>query len=117
MLVCEIDSATYNYVVVASLKYFLLPLPTLEIVVVNDRCPHRGGPLHLGIWRHESSTIECPWHGTCWTLRTLRHRGLIVPSVRRGQTVTAIFEQIDPMAPVDLAWKEKRPMEGSDYAE
>ncbi len=29
----------------------------------NDKCPHRGGPLHLGKRKNNGFSI-CPWHGT-----------------------------------------------------
>ncbi|MCA9448569.1 MAG: Rieske (2Fe-2S) protein [Candidatus Omnitrophica bacterium] len=39
-----------------------------EFLAVSNRCPHTGGPLHLG----EVSGLEvtCPWHGAKFDLRT-----------------------------------------------
>ena len=33
-----------------------------QLRLYDDRCPHRGGPLHLGK-RHNSGAVTCPWHG------------------------------------------------------
>lgn len=33
-----------------------------QVYAMNDRCTHRGGPLHKG--KLDGDTIECPWHGS-----------------------------------------------------
>jgi nitrite reductase/ring-hydroxylating ferredoxin subunit len=38
--------------------------------VLEDRCTHRGGPLHEG--DVEGQSIVCPWHGSTFDLRTGR---------------------------------------------
>ena len=35
-----------------------------QVFAMNDRCTHRGGPLHKG--KLDGDTIECPWHGSCF---------------------------------------------------
>jgi nitrite reductase/ring-hydroxylating ferredoxin subunit len=37
-----------------------------EIVVLADRCTHRGGPLHEG--ELQDGCIVCPWHGSRFAL-------------------------------------------------
>ncbi|MGI9028461.1 MAG: Rieske 2Fe-2S domain-containing protein [Ilumatobacteraceae bacterium] len=39
-----------------------------QIYVMEDRCTHRGGPLHEG--RLERSCIVCPWHDSAFDLAT-----------------------------------------------
>jgi len=38
-----------------------------EVVATTGKCPHAGGPLHLGSLC--GSTLICPWHG--WTYDVL----------------------------------------------
>ncbi|PHM49394.1 Rieske 2Fe-2S domain-containing protein [Xenorhabdus miraniensis] len=33
-----------------------------KIIALNDKCPHRGGPIHL-CKKHADGTLECLWHG------------------------------------------------------
>ncbi len=39
-----------------------------ELSAVNNRCPHRGGPLGQG-WV-EGESIVCPWHAWTFNLKT-----------------------------------------------
>jgi nitrite reductase/ring-hydroxylating ferredoxin subunit len=38
------------------------------IVALDDRCTHRGGPLHEGVVA--DGCVTCPWHGSTFDLRT-----------------------------------------------
>lgn len=90
MLVLKIDSDAHNYALINDEPYFLLRTSQTRILVTRDKCPHRGGPLHLGLWNDQGSVLACPWHGTCFTEMALRRRS--VPSVRCGKIVTGVFE-------------------------
>ena len=90
MLVVEIDTRRHNYLLVGEEPFFLLRLAGDRILVTRDRCPHRGGPLHLGQWDGRTGSLTCPWHGTCLTGPALESRS--VPAVRRGHAVTAVFD-------------------------
>jgi nitrite reductase/ring-hydroxylating ferredoxin subunit/uncharacterized membrane protein len=37
-----------------------------RVTAINDRCTHRGGPLHEG--RIDGDCVECPWHGSRFRL-------------------------------------------------
>jgi nitrite reductase/ring-hydroxylating ferredoxin subunit/uncharacterized membrane protein len=41
-----------------------------EIMVLADRCSHRGGPLHDGEVDRWACTVTCPWHGSVFDLRS-----------------------------------------------
>lgn len=88
MLVVEFDSQEHNYLMVDEEPYFLLQTDE-RFLVTRDRCPHRGGPLHLGEWDRRTGSLTCPWHGTCLMRTALVRRS--VPAVRCGTTITAIF--------------------------
>ncbi len=60
--------------------------------VMPARCPHRGGPLHLG-GLTDDGRLVCPWHGRATSVRRMIRTG--VPAVRRGTTVTAVFPDED----------------------
>ena len=57
--------------------------------VIRSRCPHRGGPLHLGSVQDEGGVerLRCPWHGNQFLLSRLCARG--VPTVQVGDKVLA----------------------------
>ncbi|MFW5415266.1 Rieske 2Fe-2S domain-containing protein [Nocardiopsis sp. CNT-189] len=69
------------------------------VSVIRSRCPHRGGPLHLGTVSAEGGAerLRCPWHGTEFPLARLCARG--VPTVQAGGEVHAY----PPAAPGDSA--------------
>ena len=97
MLVIEFDLQEHNYLLVEEEPYFVLRTSEARHVVTRDRCPHRGGPLHLGKWNDRTKSLTCPWHGTCLTAMALRRRA--VPSVRCCDTITAVFP-VPPDTPV-----------------
>ena len=88
MLVVEFNSLEHNYLTVDEEPYFVLETGE-NFLVTKDRCPHRGGPLHLGTWNHRTKSLACPWHGTCLMEHALNRRS--VPAVRTGANITAIF--------------------------
>ena len=89
MLVVEFDAREHNYLVVENEPYFVLHVSDAAFLVTRDRCPHRGGPLHLGAWDSQTRSLTCPWHGACLIEPVLARRA--VPAVRRGSTITALF--------------------------
>jgi nitrite reductase/ring-hydroxylating ferredoxin subunit/uncharacterized membrane protein len=38
-----------------------------EVLAIDDRCTHRGGPLHEGTC--DGETVTCPWHASTFRLR------------------------------------------------
>jgi nitrite reductase (NADH) small subunit len=39
-----------------------------EVSVLDNACPHRGGPLGQGVL--ENGTVVCPWHAWAFDLKT-----------------------------------------------
>ncbi|HEU4733003.1 MAG TPA: Rieske 2Fe-2S domain-containing protein [Kofleriaceae bacterium] len=62
-----------------------------ELLFIDARCPHRGGPLHLGAVCRDArgrTGVKCPWHGTFVPAAQLRRRAL--PMVWRADTGDAV---------------------------
>lgn len=59
-----------------------------RLVVVPDRCKHRGGPLGLGEWDPVRECMTCPWHRLRNGASELLARAL--PAVRRGDSLVAV---------------------------
>lgn len=89
MMLVEFNLNEANYLVVGEEPFFVLATCDDKHLVCYDRCPHRGGPLHLGKRDCRTGSLTCPWHETVFTERAMCQRG--VPAVVNGDTVTAVF--------------------------
>ncbi|WP_437984365.1 Rieske (2Fe-2S) protein [Sorangium sp. So ce117] len=69
--------------------YFLLRIGRGRHLLCPSRCPHRGGPLHLGRRAGTNGALTCPWHDASFSPSTLARRA--VPAVRRGDEIAAVF--------------------------
>jgi nitrite reductase/ring-hydroxylating ferredoxin subunit len=102
MVVLEFNPTVHNYFVVGGERFFVLETCSRGVLVCQDRCPHRGGPLHLGRLDCRTRSLTCPWHETVFTERALSRRG--VPCVSTGRTITAVFPG-GPETRVEPSWK------------
>lgn len=41
-----------------------------EFYGVQNRCPHKGGPLYRGDVNAEACSVQCPWHAWEWDLES-----------------------------------------------
>src|SRR6185312_8138037 len=41
-----------------------------NLYAIEDRCSHDDGPLAEGEFDEEACTVECPWHGSLFDLKT-----------------------------------------------
>ena len=55
---------------------------------IADKCPHRGGPLHLGAVDSSGEFVVCPWHHNKTRVTHLIAKGL--PTVRGGDHVSVV---------------------------
>ena len=78
----ELDLRTANVFEAGGRTYFVAEARPGHVVVLPDACPHRGGPLRLGTYDPVGCVLECPWHGTRFSLAWLLAKAL--PCVRRG---------------------------------
>ena len=102
MLVLTFDPTEFNFIKAGDDSYFLLRFADGSLVLYNDYCAHRGGPLHLGHWDREHSCLVCPWHGTKYSEKVLRRHAR--PLIQRSGHVTVILDA-DPSTPVRLVKK------------
>lgn len=89
MPVLKLDLEEVNFVAGASASYALVTVAG-ELLLVDTRCPHRGGPLHLGSAASDARGrpgMQCPWHGTFVPVAQLRKTAL--PMVRRTHSGAA----------------------------
>jgi len=80
----ELDWPAHNAVHAGDETYFCLEVGGV-LHLLASRCPHRGGPLHLG--RVSAGRLTCPWHGTAFRVDRMCARG--VPAVRTGDRLIA----------------------------
>lgn len=68
--------------------------------VVDDACPHRGGPLSFGEIDEESETVKCKWHdmrhGLC------RIKANATPSIVNNGTLTIYIPDEREIDPADV---------------
>jgi nitrite reductase (NADH) small subunit len=89
-----VDWPSHNTVHVGDELYFCLEREG-AVYLIRSRCPHRGGPLHLGRigcggardGRAAVERLRCPWHGNNFRVDRLCDRG--APTVRSGSRVVA----------------------------
>lgn len=102
MLVVTFDPKEFNFIKAGDDSYFLLRFADGSLVLYNDYCAHRGGPLHLGHWDRDKSCLVCPWHGSKYPENVLRKDSR--PLIQRSGRVTAILDT-DPSTPIRLVKK------------
>lgn len=70
-------------------RYFLLCEGGAAPAMAAARCPHRGGPLHLGGISADRQTIRCPMHGLGTAVAALRRTAL--PAVVRSDEIVVLI--------------------------
>ncbi|MCH9744915.1 MAG: Rieske 2Fe-2S domain-containing protein [Gammaproteobacteria bacterium] len=70
-----------NFIITDKAHYFLL-VHKGQYYFVNNRCPHRGGPLHLGRLSGDGKKILCPMHNFGANKESMCKKGL--PCIHRN---------------------------------
>jgi Rieske [2Fe-2S] domain len=100
MKIATLDVREHNTVFVRDDRYFVLEHEG-RLFLVEDKCPHRGGPLSLARRSPDEKRLTCPWHGSRIACAWLRRRS--VPIVRRGTEITAYLPEPAAASSVFLA--------------
>lgn len=68
-----IDIKKHNFIILDQNSYFIHEVNPGCYVLIRSKCPHRGGPLHLGILVKENDQcfISCPWHDNKFNIKSL----------------------------------------------
>ncbi|SER27375.1 Rieske 2Fe-2S domain-containing protein [Actinokineospora terrae] len=82
--------------------------------VLPARCPHRGGPLHLGVFEPDRPRLVCPWHERASSVTRAITAG--VPVVRNGNRATAVFPH-PPGTPHELTHLPLSPDLGGTHSQ
>jgi nitrite reductase/ring-hydroxylating ferredoxin subunit/uncharacterized membrane protein len=64
----EVRSGELRHVGVGGVPVLVARAGDGEICALADTCTHLGGPLHEG--SREGDSVVCPWHGSCFELRS-----------------------------------------------
>ncbi|MEN3356429.1 MAG: nitrite reductase small subunit [Mycobacteriales bacterium] len=91
----ELNWPEQNTVILGEDHYFVM-LREGAVHLITSRCPHRGGPLHLG--DVQEGRLRCPWHGSTFRVDRLCARS--VSTVQRGGQVIAYIPAPEQAAPV-----------------
>jgi nitrite reductase (NADH) small subunit len=82
MAVVTFDPSRVNFIESeGQAGWFMAPLSNGCVYVLPSRCPHRGGPLHLGTIDPTGKSLICPWHDNTVSVRWLCTHAL--PLVKR----------------------------------
>ena len=101
MKIATLDVRDHNTVFLRDDRYFVFEHGG-RLFLVQDRCPHRGGPLSLGSRSPDDKRVVCPWHGSRIACAWLRRQSM--PIVRRGTEITAYLpDPEDGATPLFLA--------------
>ena len=102
MVVVTFNPEEFNFIKAGEISYFLFRFADGSLVLYNDCCDHRGGPLHLGSWDRETNCLVCPWHSSKYSEKVLRK--FARPLIQRPGRVTAVLDT-NPSTPIRLVKK------------
>ena len=89
-MIKQIEFDSKDFVYANGTRYFSFQRKGKNYVV-EDRCPHRGGPLSLGAV--EGPKIICPWHGQRVCLDHLAK--IALPSVRVNNHISIYINAVE----------------------
>ena len=91
MQVVTFDRHEYNFIFGERNEYFTLTISDGRTILLNTRCPHRGGPRHLAVDDGAAKQLICPSHQLPYSDQVLHRQAL--PLVIRGNTATAVLDE------------------------
>lgn len=95
-MLIRFPSEKFNFLKKNKKSYFLVRSNVGKWLLIDSKCPHRGGPLHLG--RVDDGYIVCPWHRNRVSKIELGKNSL--PMVVVNKHIKVFFQNMD--GPVTL---------------
>lgn len=95
MAVINFDHTAANFVFNGDSAWFL-QVDKGEAYMLPAVCPHRGGPLHLGLLNPSCKAIVCPLHDTPISVGWLRRNGLPLIMRRNGCGTVVVPDGSEP---------------------
>jgi Rieske 2Fe-2S protein len=77
-----------NFIEIGEQKFLVLQAEGKGCHTIAAKCPHRGGPLHLGEVEEDGHFLKCPWHKTRVSIPLLLRKGL--PTIRTRGRVSIV---------------------------
>lgn len=85
-----------NYVAVEERTYFL-KRHAYSTQLLPTKCPHRGGPLHMGEVTGDGQSVICPWHDNAYRVCNLEKSAL--PTVRVRNRISTVVGDTERCVP------------------
>lgn len=101
MKIFTVGRHSFNRVRAGKVDYFAFDRNG-RYALLPSQCPHRGGPLHLGVASACKAKVVCPWHDNAYAVARLEPKGL--PVIRTGDTVSFVTHEDEA-----LLWNEFLP--------
>lgn len=89
-----------NFIEIGEQRFLVLRAEDKGCHTISAKCPHRGGPLHLGEVQDGGHFLKCPWHKTRVSIPHLLRSALPTISTRGRVTVVVTGSQVDETAHV-----------------
>jgi hypothetical protein len=96
MLVVHLDSSE-NFIEIGEQRFLVLQAEGKGCQTISAKCPHRGGPLHLGEVEDGGHFLKCPWHKTRVSIPHLLRNALPTISTRGRVSIVVPDAKVDEM--------------------
>lgn len=89
-----------NFIEIGEQRFLLLRAEGKGCHTISAKCPHRGGPLHLGQIEDGGHFLKCPWHKSRISIPHLLRSGLPTISTRGRVSIIVTGATVDATAHV-----------------
>ena len=78
-----------NFIEIGEQRFLVLSAEGKGCHTISAKCPHRGGPLHLGHVEDGGHFLKCPWHKTRVSIPHLLRNEL--PTISTRGRISIVF--------------------------
>lgn len=94
MRIVHLDSGE-NFIEIGEQRFLVLRDEGKGCHTISAKCPHRGGPLHLGKVEDGGHFLKCPWHKTRVSIPHLLRNGLPTIKTRGRVSIVVTDAKVD----------------------